>query len=78
MQPTATVDPLVVAQARAEQRVLAQYLVPCPTCGQPAAVHVDESPAEPVLVRLVCPTACRVNPAAALALIPSAPHRMSA
>jgi hypothetical protein len=78
VHPSATVDPLAVAQASAENRRLAQYLVPCPSCGHAAAAHVDESAFEPVLVRLVCPTSCVVDPAAVLALFPSTQHRMSA
>jgi len=42
--------------------LLSQYLVQCPRCGKPAAVHLDErEPGTCVLVRFVCPDACPVD-----------------
>lgn len=56
-------------------RLLAQYLVRCPGCDKPAAAHLDESqPGTPVLVRLVCPDACRVDKASVLRRLPLAPQ----
>lgn len=77
MHPSASVDHLAVAPAVGERR-LAQYLIACPSCGRAAAVHLDESSFQPVLVRLVCPTSCVVDPAAVLTLFASTQHRMSA
>ena len=54
-------------------RLLAQYLVHCPRCDKPAAAHLDESnPKAPVLVRLVCPDACRVDEPSVLLCLPIA------
>ena len=78
MQPSATVDHIAAAQAGVERRLLAQYLVPCPGCGLAAAAHLDESGFAPEFVRIVCPTACVVDPAAVLALFAITPHRLSA
>lgn len=78
MHPPATVDPLAVAQASADNRLLAQYLLQCPGCGRPAVAHIDESFVRPALVRLVCPMACVVDATAVLALFPQADSRLSA
>lgn len=57
-------DSLAPALARAERRLLDQYLIDCPGCHRPAAVHVDgndvPSGGRPRLVRLVCPQSCSV------------------
>jgi hypothetical protein len=57
-----TLSPLI----RPDTAVLAQYLVMCPGCRQPAAAHVDTSADLPVLVRFVCPEACVVDEGAVL------------
>jgi hypothetical protein len=65
-------DAAIFAPSR---RLLAQYLVRCPLCDKPAAAHLDESnPKTPVLVRLVCPDACRVDEHSVLGRLPLASH----
>jgi hypothetical protein len=57
-----SVASLAPARAAAASRLLEQYLIACPGCEQPAAVHVDNGgDDQPVLVRIVCPNACRVG-----------------
>jgi hypothetical protein len=69
-----TVGSLAPALARAERRLLDQYLITCPGCGQPAAAHVDANDlppgGRPTLVRLVCPESCPVTEAQVLDLLP--------
>lgn len=66
-------DAAIFAPSR---RLLAQYLVRCPLCDKPAAAHLDESnPKSPVLVRLVCPDACRVDELSVLGRLPLASHQ---
>jgi hypothetical protein len=71
---TASVDAIGPALARAEDRLLSQYLLACPGCAQPSAAHVDRrgdlTTSAPVLVRFVCPVGCAVTDAAVLALLP--------
>lgn len=57
-----TLSPLI----RPDARLLAQHLVTCPGCHQPAAAHVDLTAGGPVLVRFVCPDRCAVDAAAIL------------
>lgn len=57
-----TLSPLI----RPDSRLLAQHLVSCPTCGKPAAAHVDVTAPAAVLVRFVCPDGCAVDDAAIL------------
>ena len=64
------VEPLFVAQARATQRLLDQYLVTCPGCARPSALHVDGGVGSTArVVRFVCPNACPVTVDAALACL---------
>jgi hypothetical protein len=57
-----TLSPLI----RPDSALLAQHLVICPECRQPAAAHVDVSAARAVLVRFVCPVGCDVDASAVL------------
>jgi hypothetical protein len=51
------VTPILGAAARSTS--LSQFLLTCPTCRQPCAVHVDESGNDgPVVVRSICPDLC--------------------
>lgn len=74
-----TTESLPLAHARAAQQLLSQYLISCPACAKPAAVHVDGAVAsEARLVRAVCPDACVVDPATILAALPAADVGLSA
>jgi len=65
------VESLPLAQARAGNELLVQYLVSCPACGKPAAVHADRDAAGAlVLVRFVCPESCPVSETDVLAARP--------
>jgi len=64
-------ETLAPARARAASRLLEQYLIRCPGCGLPAAVHVDLAEADaPTLVRVVCPERCELADDVVLALVP--------
>jgi hypothetical protein len=71
------VESLALAQSRASGPLLAQYLIICPSCAEPAAAHVDEREFDPVLVRLVCPNGCDVDSSAVFARLARS-HRMIA
>jgi hypothetical protein len=75
-----TIESLPLAQARAADQLLSQYLVCCPGCAKPAAVHVDARPGGEVqLARFVCPESCAVDDAVVLALLlPSARIELTA
>jgi len=45
--------------ARQRSRLLAQYLMTCPSCAKAATAHVDTDAV--VLVRFVCPDSCAVD-----------------
>jgi hypothetical protein len=65
-----SVESLPLAQARAAQRPLDQYLVSCPGCTRPSALHLDLSTdGTPRVVRFVCPNACAVGVDAVLACL---------
>jgi hypothetical protein len=67
-----SVESLPLAQAKAAQRLLLQYLVTCPACGKVSAVHADrDAEGSWVLVRFVCPGSCAVGVAQVLSLLPS-------
>ena len=73
------VESLPVAQARASQRLLAQYLVTCPSCRKSSAAHVDrDGGGTRVLVRFVCPEACPVSDDVVLALLPAEEVQLTA
>jgi len=76
-------ETLAPVRARAASRLLEQYLISCPGCGKPAAVHVDrhdelagdveaedDGPVRPTVVRIVCPDGCAVADADVLASLP--------
>lgn len=46
---------------------LTQYLVPCPACGGPSALHVDQRAG--VVVRFVCPSSCPPDERAVRAMV---------
>ena len=50
--------------ARPSARLLAQYLLACPSCGKAAAAHVDTDGMQ--LVRFVCPESCAIEAAAVM------------
>jgi hypothetical protein len=53
------VTPILGSATRA---TLSQFLVICPTCHRPCAVHVDESANDgPVIVRVICVDACETD-----------------
>jgi hypothetical protein len=54
----------LTALARPRSRLLAQYLMTCPSCDKPAAAHVDTDAME--LVRFVCPDSCALDAAVVL------------
>jgi hypothetical protein len=75
------VEPLAPAQAGANDRLLDQYLLTCPSCVKPAAAHVApalDPVSGPTLVRFVCPDSCAVDDAAVLAQLAEARLDLSA
>jgi hypothetical protein len=65
-----SVESLPLAQARAAQRPLDQYLVSCPGCARPSALHLDATTGgAPRVVRFVCPNACPLDADAVLACL---------
>jgi hypothetical protein len=63
----------------AAHRLLSQYLLACPGCGEAGAAHVDRDVRDaPVLVRFVCPQSCVVSDQAVLALVPAQGEALTA
>jgi hypothetical protein len=69
---------LALANARASNSLLSQYLMACPSCRKSAAIHLDESDIEPVLVRIVCPDSCVVDAKTVLAQFSAESARLTA
>jgi hypothetical protein len=64
--------PLGLARAQEQNRLLEQYLISCPACRRPAAVHLSvDGPDGPRLVRHVCPLGCPVSEAEVLSALPN-------